>query len=86
MPENERTFLSIEEAEQMMSDGDMVHAFRSGGFGLMGCDVAREKILAAFQSFPPERSGPMASSMGHGICFVDKQGACFVQTKEADHA
>lgn len=81
--ENKRIYLSPAEAEAMLPEYEVIHTFRQTGYILLGADVARAKILEAFQTFKPELSGENATAMGHGIVFFDDHGAMFVQTVAA---
>jgi len=78
----DRVFLTFEEAEKMLPDGDWVHTFRGGGNMMIGADWKREDVLSVMKTSKPELSGEMATSMGHGLVFEDKFGFVFVQTKE----
>jgi len=79
--DEERVVLTIEQAENLIADGEYVHTFRQGGFMLIGADWKREDILEALKIYPPELSGVSATSIGHGLVFIDKAGPVFVETK-----
>lgn len=90
--DDERVFLTFEEAEAMLPEGEMIHTFVSTGFGLMGADHTRESILELLKNGKPELSGELATGMGHGLVAfrkVDeekdwKSDALFIQTKGSD--
>jgi hypothetical protein len=76
----ERVFLTKEQAEAMLGKGDYIHTFRQAMGALIGADWDRSEILKAFETLKPELSGPQASAMNHGIVFYDLHGAVFVET------
>lgn len=77
---DERVFLTSEQAEAMLPNGDYIHTFRSGTGILLGADWKREKILEAIKTYKPELSGKLATSMDHGIVLFDPD-ALFIATK-----
>lgn len=87
---DERVFLTYEEAEAMLPDGDTIHTFAGGGMMLIGADWDRKSVLELFKTGKPELAGEMATSMGHGIVAflrVDEENDTkseprFIQTKE----
>ena len=79
----DRKFLTPEEAEAMLPEGEYIHTFRGGSGIMIGADWKRESIIEAFKTRKPELSGQFATAMGHGIAFFDDNGALFVKTKEA---
>lgn len=63
-----RKELTKEEAIGLLPDGEFVHVFINGGFGLVGADWTREAILDEIdRAARTELTGPMARWMGHGI-------------------
>jgi hypothetical protein len=80
----DRVFLTFEEAEKMLPDGEWVHTFRGGGMMMIGADWKRKDILDALKEYKPELSGEMATSMGHGLVLEDKMGYLFIATREQD--
>ena len=80
--ESNRVFLSQEEATAMLPDGEYIHTFRGGGMTLLGAEWDRQDIIDAFGKYKLELSGDIATSMGHGVCFIDNHGAVFVETKK----
>ena len=87
---NKRVFLSYEEAEAMLPDGDTIHTFAGGGMMLIGADWSRKDVLELFKTGKPELAGDMATSMGHGLVAflkVDEENDTksdprFIATKE----
>ena len=62
-----KRILTAEEAISILPDGDSVHTFVNGGFGLMGADLDREDIIDKIRgSDRREVTGPMARGMNHG--------------------
>jgi len=86
MSEEERVILTAEQAIAMLPDGDNAHTFLGNGF-LVGADWKKQDVVDALKrSIRIELSGPLATSMGHKICFWDgprDNGRWyFVETKE----
>lgn len=87
---DERVFLSYEEAEAMLPDGDTIHTFASNGMMIIGADWDRKDVLNLLKTGKPELAGDMATGMGHGLVAflkVDEENdtkseARFIQTKE----
>lgn len=81
--DEEREIVTPEQAAAMLPDGDTVHVFRNPmGNTLVGADWTKAELLKAFQKYGVELSGPAATAMHHGICFMDESGWVFVSTKE----
>ena len=78
----EIVILSKEEAVSMLPEGDTIHTFRSVGSTLLGADCDRKELIAKFDKYEIELSGPMATQMKHGIAIRDDQGPLFIETKE----
>lgn len=71
----QRIFLTRDEALSLcaFSDDDTVHTFRNGGFGLVGCDLPRRKLIEKMNTAEfMEITGPFMYSMNHGIALVPK--------------
>lgn len=80
--EDEKEFITFEEAVKMLPDGDAVHTFRSPAPGLMiGADWSREDLLEKMKKAGLELSGTAATAMKHGIALIDDQGPLFIATK-----
>lgn len=68
-----RRYITYEEAAALLPEGEYVHTFINGGFGLMGADWGREEILDKLQhSDIIELTGTQARSMGHGMAAYNK--------------
>jgi hypothetical protein len=85
MNDNERVFLSYEDAVELLPEGDHIHTFRSNIPGvLVGADWPRDELLEAMKNHRIELSGEMATGMQHGIVIIDKQGPLFIETRTTD--
>ena len=63
-----RKELTKEEAIGLLPDGELVHTFINGGFGLVGADWTREDIIDKINTAGrTELTGPMARGTGHGL-------------------
>lgn len=83
--QNGRKLLSLQEAEAMLPDGNHIHTFRNNAVNMMiGADWKRVRILEVMALHGVEPSGPIATSMGHGLWVNDGQGrGLFVATRKA---
>lgn len=64
-----RIFLTVEQAESVLPDGDSIHTFFNPGFGLLGADWSRKDIRDRLRSVNRiEICGDNAKRTGHGIC------------------
>ena len=81
-PDEERVFLTKEQAISMLPDGDSVHTIVQCGFGLIGADWSKEKMLSTIDKHRFELSGKITTSMGHGMTFRNGTGYVFVETKK----
>lgn len=79
---DEREYLTFEQAEAMLPDGDDIHTFRNGSGMLIGADWRREQVIEALRQYKPELSGETATRMNHGIYLEDAHGPLFIATKE----
>lgn len=83
-----RRYITYDQAVSILPDGEYVHTFINGGFGLMGADWSREEILDKLQkSEVIELTGEKARSMGHGMCAYNKNAKwqsdlLFIETNE----
>lgn len=67
-----KKYITAEQAIGILPDGDNIHTFYNPGFGLMGADWGRTKIIDKLQkSDHLELTGPSAKGMGHGLCAYD---------------
>lgn len=84
MNEDDKVFLTAEQAIAMLPDKAEIHTYRGAGPVLLGADWGREDLIVAMKkSKTIEVTGPMAQSMNHGIAFFDDHGAVFVETVKA---
>lgn len=81
----ERVFLSLEEVEAMLPEGDTIHTFRNPAGVLIGADWHREDLIKHIKEYKPELSGGMAEGMNHGIVIIDNLGALFIATKKQEN-
>ena len=69
----DRVFLTIDQALGLLPEGDIVHTFRNPGGMMLGADWSRaaieEEILRAEKR---ELTGGMAKAMGHGLVLFPK--------------
>jgi len=80
--DEDRYFLTSEEAIAMLRDGDYIHTFRNRFGMLVGADIDRDTIVMKIIKFAPELSGETASAMGHKIALHDDIGFLFIETKD----
>jgi hypothetical protein len=82
--DNEPVELSVEDALAMLPEGDYVHTFRNPGGMMVGADWTRENIIKAVtESDHRQLTGPMATSMGHGLAINEGGRILFVATRRA---
>jgi len=68
-----KSYITAEQAINILPDGDSIHTFINGGFGLMGADWSKDSLIDKLQkSDCIELSGEMAKNMKHGLCAYDK--------------
>lgn len=81
MSEPQTQLLPEEEAIAMLPESDRVHTYTENGFG---ADWDRADIVAVIRdSSRRERTGPMATAMGHGLVVWRENGRpLFVATRE----
>ena len=78
--EGGRVFLTVEQAMAALVEGEYVHAFRQGGFALIGADWEREKVREHMEEHRPELMGPTAAALKHGIGCIDAHGPVAFET------
>ena len=76
----ERKFLNENEVDKVLVKGNTIHTFINDGFGLMGCDMDRSKLLSLTKENKAELSGQQATDMDHGVVVWDGDQAIFCQT------
>jgi hypothetical protein len=84
----EIVFLTFEEAEKMLPNGDKdeIHTFRQMGNLLVGMDFSKQYILDLMNKYcnTVQLSGETATSMGHGIVLEDDKGYLFIESSEGE--
>lgn len=84
----DRRYLTYDEAVSILPDGEYVHTFINGGFGLIGADWSREDILDKLsKSDVIELTGKQARSMNHGMAAYNNDAKyqsdiLFIETNE----
>lgn len=80
--DEEKLFLTVEQAIKLLPEGDDIHTFRRGGPCLIGADHSRERIIEQLKAAPfIEVTGPRAQAMGHGIGIEDDHGWLFIHAR-----
>jgi hypothetical protein len=78
----EREVVTYDEAVAMLPDGDSIHTFIESMSGvLLGADWERDEILKVLKAGEPERTGPAASGMNHGLAVITPGRRLFIETK-----
>lgn len=80
---DEKAYVTIEQAIELLPKGKYVHTFRQAEFALLGCDWERKDLIKSMRAAPAiEVTGPTAQSMKHGLCIYDDIGPepLFIQT------
>lgn len=73
--EQKRIFLTKDEALSLcaFSDDNTVHTFRQSGFGFIGYDLPKRKLIRKmYEAEFMEVAGPHMCSMKHGVALVPK--------------
>ena len=85
MSDDERVFLTPEQAIALLPDGEYVHTFRNPAGILLGADHDRATLEVAIRDAKTrELAGPMATSMKHGLLIMDDVGYLFIATAHSD--
>ena len=85
MSDEERVFLTADEAIAMLPDRDVIHTF----LGFIGADWDRQDVVDLINNAPEngiELAGGMAAALDHKIaCFSEDRGRyIFIETKPSD--
>lgn len=65
--------VTVEQAISILPDGKDIHTFYNPGFGLIGADFSREKLIDRLRKSDfLELTGERAKGMNHGLCAYDK--------------
>lgn len=81
---DEKDELTPDEAIALLPEGDEVHTFIQSGAMLIGADWPRGDVVELITARGgASRSGPMATSMSHGLV-VERSGdrPLFIETRE----
>lgn len=63
-----RKFIAVDEAINLLPDGDYIHTFSNLPFGLLGVDCSREDVIDKFKTSDKiELTGEQARGLGHGL-------------------
>lgn len=84
---DEKQFLTAEEAEAMLPDGEYIHTFSNPDAGIiLGADTKREKIIELLRqkSGKIEVAGETAQRMNHGIALIEDGRRLFIATKAVE--
>ena len=83
------TYITEQQAINILPKGETIHTFYNAAFGLFGADWSREEIIDKIKcSSFRELTGEQAKSMGHGLALYDETAKfqsdiLFVETDEA---
>ena len=77
---SDRVFISPEQAKSCLPDGEHIHAFKGGGFTLLGFDLDRGRVVELLDTKPVELAGDVARGMDHGIVVHADDGPLFIET------
>lgn len=82
--QKERKKLTVEQAEALLPDGDVLHTFRQPRDGiLVGADWEKSRIIERFKTNGVELAGFTARSMNHGLASFDEAlGWLYVETRK----
>lgn len=79
--------VTIEEAEQLLPDGDRIHVFLDEGDGNpLSQTWSRASILSRIQAHGVELSGDEARSASHGLVSIGVSDTLFVETRKEPKA
>lgn len=82
--DEERVFLTSDEAITMLPEKECIHTIRNAWFGIIGADCSREYIVEIVKKYQPELAGEVAANMNHKIVIFDETGPLFIETKPED--
>lgn len=74
--------LTVDEAIDLLKEGDSIHTIRNSPFTLIGFDRNRNGIidLMKLHESTLQLTGRVSRSMGHGMCLEDEKGYLFIET------
>lgn len=74
--------VSIEQAIELLPEGEYIHTFRNAPMMLLGADWSRVQLIEAMRSATGiVRTGPLAQSMKHGLAIENDGSLLFIATK-----
>jgi len=76
--------LTYDKAVALLPPEGRIHTFLDGGIALIGADWDRGQIHDLLRTGRPERSGPAAAGMGHGLVAFRGEGIddpVFIETR-----
>jgi len=79
--EDDKLFLTYEQAVSMLSDDDQIHTFRSNVMCLLGADWDRAELLEAIKNGKPRVGGSQCKALGHGLVVFTGNEPLFIETK-----
>lgn len=80
---DEKDTIPFEQAKKMLPKRKNIHIFRQFTVNrIFGMEVERDELLESLKRYIIQYSGETAMKMGHGIMYIDEDGAIFVQTKK----
>ncbi len=83
MDDDNKKFISHEEAIAMLPEGDKIHTYKNPVPGyILGTDWDREELINCIKRLKPELAGRCATKSGHGLCVEDDAGYLFIETKK----
>ncbi|MBR6987526.1 MAG: hypothetical protein IKH82_05600 [Clostridiales bacterium] len=63
-----RKFITVDEAINLLPEGDYIHTFFNMPFGLLGADWSREDVIDTLKTSDKiELTGEQARGLGHGL-------------------
>ena len=85
MGQDEKRFITVEEAIGLLNDGDIIHTFRNPGANtLVGFDSSRKFVLDAIVTYSDtlQIGGVQCRKMKHGLVVKDDISWLFIETNE----
>lgn len=80
----ERKKLTLEEAQELLPEGDAIHTFLQTGNMLIGAGWSRHMVIDAIKEHGIELSGEQATKMNHGLVLWDGKRNVFIQTRKTE--
>ena len=79
--DDDKEFLTFDEAVARLPISEMVHTFRQAGFALLGADWEKEELINALcKAKVIEVTGAQAQAINHGMAIKDENGWLFIET------